>query len=120
MAQLTDLHSRESVEQLLMRSQEGPVALLKHSSSCGLSARGHAQFKALEEEEDLPLYRVVVQRDRDLSNHIAERTGVRHETPQVLVFHLGEVVFHASHHRVTTEAIRNAVREAAGSPPPSN
>ena len=40
-------------------------------------------------------------RHRDVSNAIAEKFGIRHESPQVLVIRDGEVVAHASHFDIT-------------------
>lgn len=110
-----ELHTDADFEQLLAASYERPVVLLKHSTACAISARGRRAFLALDREDDPPRYLLIVQQARALSRHIAERLGVRHETPQVLVIHEGEAVFHASHFRVNTEAVREAAHAAATS-----
>lgn len=40
---------------------------------------------------------LVVQESRDLSALVARETGVRHESPQVILFRGGEVAWSASH-----------------------
>ncbi len=112
MAKVTELKTTDDFDKLLYESEERPVALLKHSIACPISARGQEQFVQLELDGDPPLYCVVVQYAREVSNHVAEVTGVRHETPQALILSGGEVAYHASHHRITADALRDAAREA--------
>jgi bacillithiol system protein YtxJ len=55
---------------------------------------------------------VEVQRARSLSQEIERRTGVAHESPQVLVLWKGKVVWNASHWRVKGDEVERAVRNA--------
>jgi bacillithiol system protein YtxJ len=41
-----------------------------------------------------------------VSDRIAEDTGVRHESPQLLILQDGDAVFDASHHRVKADRVR--------------
>jgi bacillithiol system protein YtxJ len=50
--------------------------------------------------------------DRPACVAIETETGVRHESPQVLVFVGDRVVWHASHRRVTADAVAAAVAQA--------
>jgi bacillithiol system protein YtxJ len=113
MAQVQELTDRSDFDALLERSKEGPVALLKHSIACPISAQGQKEFVGLEDDGDPPLYAVVVQYARDLSGHIAETLGVRHETPQVLLIKDGEAFYDASHSDISTDALRAAAQEVA-------
>jgi bacillithiol system protein YtxJ len=49
---------------------------------------------------------VLVREDRPLSLAVAERSGVRHESPQVICFAGKKAVRHASHYEITTEALK--------------
>lgn len=113
MAQVQELTDRSDFDALLARSKQEPVALLKHSIACPISARGQKEFVGLEGDDDPPLYAVVVQYARDLSDHIAETLGVRHETPQVLLIKDGEAIYHASHHHISTDALRSEAQKVA-------
>jgi len=42
---------------------------------------------------------------RPLSQQIAARSGVEHESPQVIIFRCGTPVWNASHHDITTDAL---------------
>ncbi|MEM6783982.1 MAG: bacillithiol system redox-active protein YtxJ [Bacteroidota bacterium] len=112
MAKVTTLYSLDDFQTVLDASKEHPVAVLKTSIACPISARGQEQFVQLENDADPPLYGLVVQYARPLSNHIAEAIGVEHQTPQALVIYDGKVVFHASHHHITAGRLRDAARRA--------
>jgi bacillithiol system protein YtxJ len=55
---------------------------------------------------------VTVQEQRNLSDSIAQRFSLRHETPQALLIRNGQLVWVASHFRVTASAISRAIDEA--------
>ena len=98
-----------ALEELFERSNDGPVLLFKHSNSCPISARAYRQMQ----EVKTPISLIVVQDDRDLSQEVATRTGVRHETPQALVLRNGRAVWAASHFDISADAVEQAVRENA-------
>ena len=54
---------------------------------------------------------VLVREDRPLSQAVAERTGVRHESPQVICLVGGHPAAHASHREITGEALRRMLPE---------
>ncbi|MDT5261277.1 MAG: hypothetical protein QOC61_281 [Acidobacteriota bacterium] len=96
-----------ALEELFARSNETPVLLFKHSNACPISARAYREM----EEVKTPVSILVVQKSRDLSREVEERTGLRHETPQALVLRKGQVVWSASHFDITKDVIEQAVRE---------
>ena len=85
------------------------AVLYKHSPLCGLSARAAVEVRSfMRERPEVPVYHVDVISDRSLSRLVAERLGVRHESPQALVLHDGEVTWHGSHRSVTASALGRA------------
>ncbi|MEM1057525.1 MAG: bacillithiol system redox-active protein YtxJ [Bacteroidota bacterium] len=112
MAKVTELKTREDADAMIAASHEAPIALLKHSVACPISARGQEQFVGLEGEDDPEMYAVVVQYARDVSNYIAETLGVKHETPQAIILKDGEAASVFNHHRIQTGDLREASREA--------
>jgi bacillithiol system protein YtxJ len=91
--------------------REKPLAIvLKHSTACSVSARARREALAfLGARPDQEIYEVYVLEHRAVSDHIQEATGIRHESPQLLVLRRGEVHWHGSHSSVTAEAIAAAV-----------
>jgi bacillithiol system protein YtxJ len=106
------LQSEEGLRQAIERSRGAPVVLFKHSSACSLSAYAYHELGRLTHPADPPVYVLVVQAERSLSNAVERRFGIRHQSPQVIVLYDGEPVYDASHGRVTAETVRRAAREA--------
>lgn len=104
---MTPLCSVEQFEELRAR----PVAVVfKHSTLCPASAHAREEVRSvIESRPGLEVHEVRVIEDRKLSDHIAAATGVLHESPQVLVFRMGEVIWHGSHSGVRAEAIATAL-----------
>ncbi|MGH9969423.1 MAG: bacillithiol system redox-active protein YtxJ [Pyrinomonadaceae bacterium] len=101
----------ESFEELASRSQNDPVVVFKHSTTCPISAAAYDEMSRFDGEVAL----VEVQRAPGLSKEIEQRTGVVHESPQVLVLQEGKVVWDASHWKVKADAVQQAVKNADGS-----
>ena len=95
-----------ALDALLARSHHAPVVLFKHSTTCPISAYAHKQMKQLGGEVAL----VVVQRAREVSRAVEARTGVRHESPQVIVLRDGKSAWTASHFDITAAAVAAAAR----------
>ena len=118
---LTPLRRVEELDHLLSESATGPVLLFKHSYTCGISAEAldellaHLADAAARKSDAAALrYAVVtVQTDRDVSNAVTSKLGVRHETPQALLVRDGRVVWSASHFRVTADAVTRAIKASA-------
>lgn len=96
-----------------------PLLLFKHSLTCGTSAYAHEEVEAFlaQPSGSVDACAVHVQTGRAVSNAIAERFGIRHESPQLLLIVEGRVVWHASHHRITRREIAGAMDRHCAVPP---
>ena len=104
------------LDAVLAGSVNRPVLIFKHSATCGTSALAQEEVDeivSLIEEEALPVdcFMVGVQAARTVSNEIETRLRVRHESPQVLLISNGQVIWRASHFRVTAKAMTAALRQ---------
>jgi bacillithiol system protein YtxJ len=54
---------------------------------------------------------VKVIESRPVSNAIAEKLAVTHQSPQLILLHSGQEVWNASHHNITGENIESALGE---------
>lgn len=104
------LSSDADWEEVLSHSEETPVLVFKHSSSCPVSGKADGEINQFAEEEDVPVYRVVVQENRSVSDTIESDLDVRHETPQAILLHQGSSVFDTSHFNVTADTLREELR----------
>lgn len=91
-------------------SADTPILVFKHSSACSVSAQAHTEMTELATEVDIPIYKVVVQNHRAVSNIIETELGVRHETPQTILLHEQSAVFDTSHFNVTADTLREELR----------
>ena len=106
-AHFNPVQDTAALEQLFELSKMRPVLLFKHSNACPISARAYRQMQDVK----TPVSILVVQDSRDASREVAERTGIRHETPQALILRNGRVVWNASHFDITADVVEQAVRE---------
>ncbi|MDT5268974.1 MAG: hypothetical protein QOH49_1160 [Acidobacteriota bacterium] len=106
-ANFSPVSDAAALEELFTRSHTEPVLLFKHSNACPISARAYSQMAGVR----TPVSIVVVQKSRDLSREVAQRTGIPHETPQALVIRNGRAVWNASHFDITADVVEQAVRE---------
>jgi bacillithiol system protein YtxJ len=100
----------ESISEYAKLEKEPLLVIFKHSTACGRSERARREALAfLDARPDVEIYEVRVIEHRDLSDHIERATGIRHESPQILVLREGVLHWHGSHGSVTAEAIAAAV-----------
>lgn len=101
-------------EYILVASRERPVFLFKHSTACGISSRAWREFQQFAAREGEAEYWVVLAiEDRGLSQAIAKQTGIRHQSPQVLLFRREKVVWHESHFSIREKALEAALQTAS-------
>jgi len=105
------LESSQDINNAIEASHQKPIFIFKHSASCPFSARANREVMNLELE--FPFYRVVVQQSRAVSNEIAERLAVVHQTPQIILLDKAEVKLDMSHSAITTDSLKTAMNELA-------
>lgn len=109
MSQIQLLDSVDDIDAVIEASMNNPVFLYKHSLTCPISARAQEQFVYMT---DAPRYALAVQYARDVSQAIAERLGVEHASPQLLVIDKGEVTLNLTHDAIRTDTVANKLERA--------
>jgi bacillithiol system protein YtxJ len=72
--------------------------LFKYSMTCPISANARGEMEAfLERQPDAPVYRLDVHQAPEASVYVAEKTGIEHESPQVIVLRNGKTGYTATH-----------------------
>jgi bacillithiol system protein YtxJ len=93
-----------SIDQIPKILHTAPLLVVfKHSSTCPVSAAANTEVLQFMEHTDIPVYRIIVQTERVVSDAFTKRSGVRHESPQVLMYKDGKVLAHASHWHITAD-----------------
>ena len=110
MAQYISLSNTQEVDDLIEQSHDQPVIIFKHSTSCSISSLAKARVDGALRTGSLthPVYLLDLLRHRDVSNYIAERLEVRHESPQVILVDAGRSSYVATHLDIDPAAIHVA------------
>ena len=101
-----NITSEQQLDQIDAESKEKTIMILKHSTRCSISA---ASLSRIERnwKEDGPIkpYFLDILNHRQLSETIATRYSVPHESPQVLVIKDAKCVFSQSHIEINLKEI---------------
>lgn len=83
-------------------SFEKPQIIFKHSTTCGISRMALKRFTSdyAIPDERLDLYFLDLKSYRQVSDEVAHKFNVVHESPQLLIVKNGAVVAHASHYGI--------------------
>lgn len=102
-----ELTSTEELDRLIDDSYRHPLAIFKHSTRCSISsmAKNRLERSWSFTDEQLPIYYLDLIRYRGVSNAVAEKTDVEHQSPQLIVLKDGQVLYHASHHMIAVDDI---------------
>lgn len=103
---ITSVSQLDSIEQ---ESHNNPVIIFKHSTSCAISAMAKDRFEANSTTGDESYYYLDLLRFRDISNAIAEKFQVHHESPQVILLKDGDVVLDDSHMAISFDEIQKQI-----------
>ncbi|UQD56858.1 bacillithiol system redox-active protein YtxJ [Flavobacterium sp. K5-23] len=92
---LTDLGQ---LNEIITLSNDKPVAIFKHSTRCSISRMALRQFEnEFDLSDKVTPYFLDLIAYRDVSNEIATRFGVMHQSPQLILIKDGKAVYNASH-----------------------
>ena len=89
-----------------------PMAIIfKNSTRCPISFAARKRFEEFAGScnEEIELYMVNVIEYRELSNEITERTGIIHESPQVILLKNGQPQWSKTHWNINIESLKEAV-----------
>jgi bacillithiol system protein YtxJ len=107
---LIQLHNEQDWN--LVKDQKKRIIVMKNSTTCPVSHEAFKEYqKFAEGHENETIYYLNVQDSRPLSNALAEQTGIKHESPQVLILEGDEVVWHASHWNITNKKLVQALEQ---------
>jgi bacillithiol system protein YtxJ len=107
------LKDLKQLDDIVAESKEKPVLIYKHSTRCNVS---RAAFDRLERRWDASVtgdvkrYLLDLISCRDISNLVAERFKVEHQSPQILVISDGKSVLDLSHFEIEFEEIQSVLR----------
>lgn len=103
------LQTIEQLDAIDAQSATQTVLIFKHSTRCSISDAAISRFERDWKEEDsakMKPYYLDLIAYRPVSNAIAQRYEVEHESPQVVVIKNGKCVYHESHMNIRVNDLR--------------
>ncbi|MGF1669872.1 MAG: bacillithiol system redox-active protein YtxJ [Balneolaceae bacterium] len=104
--------TENEVDEIFERSSDRPQLIYKHSNSCSIcwfsKSEIESAFESISKYADCHFVNVV--RSRPLSNYIASRSKIIHQSPQVLIIHNGIAVWNTSHGSIRAYAVLEQLR----------
>ncbi len=101
----------EQLSEIKEQSKGKPVAIFKHSTTCGISKMALRNFERAYTltDEQMKLYYLDLKAFRDVSDEVGYTFQVIHQSPQLIVIKNGVAVAHASHHNIRAEELQNFI-----------
>jgi bacillithiol system protein YtxJ len=95
------------LDELVAFSDQKPAVIFKHSTRCSVSRFALKQFeKEFDLEDKVDAYFLDLLEYRDISNEIANRFNVYHQSPQLLLIKEGKSVYDVSHDEIDAEELK--------------
>lgn len=96
------LNDLQQLQEIITDSYQKTIIIFKHSTRCSIS---RFVLNSFENEFDYPkekieAYYLDLIHFRDISNEVARRFNVQHQSPQILVIKNGKVIFATSHENI--------------------
>ncbi|WP_042196110.1 bacillithiol system redox-active protein YtxJ [Paenibacillus camerounensis] len=99
-----EITTPEEWHNILKQSSERDQVILKHSTTCPVSANALKEFEEYlkgSPRQDIDYHVVKVIESRAVSNQIAENLNVKHESPQIILIKDESKYWSATHWAVT-------------------
>lgn len=105
------LEKLDDINKVIEDSKDTPVLLFKHSTRCSISstALSRLERKWTDKDENIKPYYLDLINHRDVSNAVAHKFGVEHQSPQIMIIKDGMSVYDASHFDIDYQKILDAI-----------
>lgn len=106
----TELTDLGQLNEIIAVSNEKPVAIFKHSTRCSVSRMALKQFEnEFNSADKVTPYFLDLIEYRAISNEIANRFGVTHQSPQLILIKEGKAIYNVSHSDIDAEELGKRV-----------
>lgn len=102
---LTDLGQLKEIYEI---SNQKPYIIFKHSTTCSVSRMALKNFeREFDLQDKTETYFLDLLNNRDISNEIASRFQVVHQSPQLLLIKKGICTYNVSHSSIDASELTN-------------
>jgi len=106
------IKSETDIDELQKKSFAKPQVIFKHSTRCSISAMAKGRIDAIDQSENIDFHYLDLIEYRALSNAIAERFHIAHESPQTILLHHGECILDQSHWDIRYEELNEVASKS--------
>ncbi|MBK8927594.1 MAG: bacillithiol system redox-active protein YtxJ [Crocinitomicaceae bacterium] len=104
---LTEMSQLADLENI---SGEKPVLIFKHSTRCSISSMAKNRLELYWDQTiGIEPWYLDLLNYRNISDEIANRYGVVHQSPQILLIKNGACTYHASHNEIDFNHIKKLI-----------
>ena len=95
------------INEIITISEEKPVVIFKHSTRCSVSRMALKQFEnEFKLQDKMDAYFLDLIENRAISNEIAKKFDVVHQSPQLLLIKNGKCIYNISHSDIDAEFLK--------------
>jgi len=105
-----ELESETDLDKIIKESHssDAGIAIFKHSTRCPVSTMAKRRLSSKWDfNDELPFYHLDLIKHRKISNLIAHKFAIPHESPQFLLIKDGECVYETSHGSVSVDGVKS-------------
>ena len=104
--------TEEQIDSLVKESENTPVLIFKHSTRCSISSmvKDRVERSWIFDGKVKPYYLDLITY-RNISNLIAEKFNVEHQSPQAILLKNGQVQYDASHMAISLDQAVNILEK---------
>ena len=107
----TPLEDLGQIEEIITLSEQMPVIIFKHSTRCSISRMALKNFEnEYDLGENVTAYFLDLISFREVSNEIASRFNVVHQSPQLLLIVGGKSVYDVSHSSIDAQELKSKIQ----------
>ncbi|MEN0006232.1 MAG: bacillithiol system redox-active protein YtxJ [Bacteroidota bacterium] len=109
------LNSLDQLDHIVAESSSTPTVIFKHSTRCSISSIAKMRLEDRWDftADELKAYYLDLISYRAISNAVADRFAVHHESPQLLLIRNGECTYEASHLDISVEELKECFEDIA-------
>jgi bacillithiol system protein YtxJ len=107
----TPLEDLGQIEEIITLSEQKSVIIFKHSTRCSISRMALKNFEnEYDLGENVTAYFLDLISFREVSNEIASRFNVVHQSPQLLLIVGGKSVYDVSHSSIDAQELKSKIQ----------
>lgn len=107
-----NLTSEDQLESLINESEITPILIFKHSTRCSISSMVKDRLeRAWNSNKNIRPYYLDLIRFREVSNLVARKLNVEHQSPQAILLKNREVHYNASHMSISIDKAFDSISD---------